>query len=87
MPPRHHTPEVAAELTARDKRVEYRRHAVNQGHIATYHDEGLNWARGDYTLTISADDPTHSPPGEPCRQADGCPSGGRLRVRSCYSIQ
>ena len=50
-----HTPEVAARLAARDKRVEYRRHAVNQGHIATYN-EGLDWAEGDYTLLLSADD-------------------------------
>jgi len=50
-----HTPEVAAELTARDKRVEYRRHSVNHGHIATYN-EGLDWAAGDYTLLLSADD-------------------------------
>ena len=50
-----HTPEVAAELAARDKRVEYRRHSVNHGHIATYN-EGLDWAAGDYTLLLSADD-------------------------------
>ena len=50
-----HTPEVAAELVARDKRVEYRRHSVNHGHIATYN-EGLDWAAGDYTLLLSADD-------------------------------
>ena len=50
-----HTPEVAAELAARDKRVEYRRHSVNHGHIATYN-EGLEWATGDYTLLLSADD-------------------------------
>src|SRR5262249_41209279 len=49
------TPEVAAELAAQDRRVEYRRHAVNQGHIATYN-EGLIWADGDYTVLLSADD-------------------------------
>ena len=50
-----HTAEVAADLAARDPRVEFRRHAVNQGHIATYN-EGLEWTTGDYTLLLSADD-------------------------------
>jgi hypothetical protein len=49
------TPEVAAALTQEDRRVEYRRHAENQGHIATYN-EGLEWASGDYLLLLSADD-------------------------------
>ena len=46
---------VGAELAAADGRVEFRRHAVNRGHIATYN-EGLEWARGDYLLLLSADD-------------------------------
>ena len=37
------TPEVAAELVQEDKRVEYRRHKVNHGHVDTYN-EGLDWA-------------------------------------------
>ena len=49
------TPEVARALAAQDPRVEYRRHEVNQGHIATYN-EGLDWADGDYVLLLSADD-------------------------------
>jgi glycosyltransferase involved in cell wall biosynthesis len=49
------TPGVAAELLRQDGRVEYRRHAVNRGHLATY-DEGLEWADGEYTLLLSADD-------------------------------
>ena len=49
------TPEVCAELAARDCRIEVRRHSVNRGHIATYN-EGLDWAQGDYTLLLSADD-------------------------------
>lgn len=49
------TPEVGAKLAAEDSRVEYRRHTVNQRHIATYN-EGLAWADGDYTLLLSADD-------------------------------
>lgn len=49
------TPEVGQALAASDPRVEYRRHAVNCGHIATYN-EGLDWARADYALLLSADD-------------------------------
>lgn len=47
--------QVGRELAAQDSRVEYRRHAVNRGHIATYN-EGIDWASGDYTLLLSADD-------------------------------
>jgi glycosyltransferase involved in cell wall biosynthesis len=50
-----HTEEVARELMRRDRRVKYRRHAANRGHIATYN-EGLGWATGDYTALLSADD-------------------------------
>jgi hypothetical protein len=50
-----HTCEVASRLMAADSRVEYRRHATNRGHIATYN-EGLEWCRGEYVLLISADD-------------------------------
>ena len=51
------TPEVAAQLVADySGRVEYRRHAVNQGHIATYNEGLLGWAQGDYCLLLSADD-------------------------------
>ena len=49
------TPEVAAALATEDARVEFRRHAVNRGHIATYN-EGLEWVSGDYNLLLSADD-------------------------------
>src|SRR5262245_6959171 len=47
--------EVAARLAAADSRVEARRHATNQGHIATYN-EGLEWGTADYTLLLAADD-------------------------------
>jgi len=50
------TPEVAATLVRQDSRVEYRRHAVNRGHIDTYNEGLLEWASGDYALLISADD-------------------------------
>jgi glycosyltransferase involved in cell wall biosynthesis len=49
------TPEVGAAL-ATDPRVEYRRHAVNRGHIATYNEGLLEWAAADYCLLLSADD-------------------------------
>ena len=51
------TPTVARRITERDARVAYRRHATNQGLIATAN-EGLDWAaeHGDYTVLISADD-------------------------------
>jgi glycosyltransferase involved in cell wall biosynthesis len=49
------TAEVAAELAEVDPRVEWRRHGVNRGHIATYN-EGLDWADGDYAVLLSADD-------------------------------
>ena len=49
------TPEVGAALAAEDSRVEYRRHEQNRGHIATYN-EGLEWATGEYTVLLSADD-------------------------------
>lgn len=47
--------EIAGELSAADPRVEFRRHEVNQGHIATYN-EGLDWLSGDYALFLDADD-------------------------------
>jgi hypothetical protein len=48
--------EVAARLAEADERVEVRRHAVNRGHIATYNEGLLEWAEGDYSVLISADD-------------------------------
>jgi GT2 family glycosyltransferase len=50
-----HTEEVARELVAQDRRVAYRRHASNSGHIYTYN-EGLDWSNGAYTVLLSADD-------------------------------
>jgi glycosyltransferase involved in cell wall biosynthesis len=47
--------QVGRALAAEDVRVEFRRHAVNRGHIATYN-EGLEWVSADYTLLLSADD-------------------------------
>ncbi len=49
------TPEICKELAAQDLRVEFRRHSQNLGHVRTYN-EGIEWARGDYMLLLSADD-------------------------------
>lgn len=46
---------VGTELASLDPRIQYRRHLVNRGHIATYN-EGIEWADGDYLLVLSADD-------------------------------
>jgi glycosyltransferase involved in cell wall biosynthesis len=48
--------QVAARLAAEDDRVEVRVHRVNHGHIATYNEGLLEWAEGDYSVLISADD-------------------------------
>jgi hypothetical protein len=51
------TPAVAERLVGADSRVQYRRHDVNRGLIATAN-EGLDWAaeHADYTVLLSADD-------------------------------
>lgn len=48
--------DVAKEIAAADRRVEVHVHAANQGHAATYNEGILDWADGDYTVLISADD-------------------------------
>ena len=48
--------EVAARLAAADDRVEVRRHPQNRGHIATYNEGLLDWAQGEYSILLSADD-------------------------------
>jgi hypothetical protein len=48
--------EVGRKLADEDPRVEYRRHPVNRGHIATYNEGLLGWADSDYVLLLSADD-------------------------------
>jgi glycosyltransferase involved in cell wall biosynthesis len=48
--------EVALRLAAEDPRVEARVHETNRGHIATYNEGLLEWADGDYSVLISADD-------------------------------
>jgi glycosyltransferase involved in cell wall biosynthesis len=50
------TLQVAEELVASDTRVEFRRHAVNKGHIATYNEGLIDWSTAEYTVLLSADD-------------------------------
>lgn len=49
------TTAVATAIAARDERVSFVAHEVNQGLIATAN-EGLAWADGDYVVLLSADD-------------------------------
>jgi glycosyltransferase involved in cell wall biosynthesis len=48
--------QVARALAERDARIEVRVHRENHGHIATYNEGLLEWAEGDYSILISADD-------------------------------
>jgi glycosyltransferase involved in cell wall biosynthesis len=48
--------EIGCALAVDDPRIEFRRHAKNQGHISTYNEGLLEWADGDYALLLSADD-------------------------------
>src|SRR5271167_2052829 len=42
------TLQVGQDLAASDPRVEFRRHAVNKGHIATYNEGLLDWSTAEY---------------------------------------
>ena len=53
---RDDTPVVGRDIAASDSRVEYRRHDVNKGHIATYNEGIIGWAKADYNVLLSADD-------------------------------
>jgi glycosyltransferase involved in cell wall biosynthesis len=48
--------DVARSLAKEDSRVEVAIHRQNKGHIATYNEGLLDWADGDYSVLISADD-------------------------------
>jgi glycosyltransferase involved in cell wall biosynthesis len=50
------TPLIGRELAASSGAVEFRRHDVNKGHIATYNEGLLEWSTGDYVALLSADD-------------------------------
>lgn len=47
---------VGQLLASRHKTVEFRRHYVNKGHIATYNEGLLDWSTADYVVLLSADD-------------------------------
>lgn len=49
------TPAIGTALAAQHPQIEYRRHAINLGHIRTYN-EGLAWLESDYCILLSADD-------------------------------
>jgi glycosyltransferase involved in cell wall biosynthesis len=49
------TAEIAADLAREDRRLTFRRHSENRGHICSYN-EGIAWAEGDYMLVLDADD-------------------------------
>ena len=77
--------EVGTALAAADSRVECRRHEVNQGHIATYNEGLLEWAGGDYTALLSADDLlVPGSLGRAARIMDDDPSVGMVYGRSVY---
>jgi glycosyltransferase involved in cell wall biosynthesis len=48
--------QAAQRLASSDPRVQARRHDSNRGHIATYNEGLLEWAEGEYSVLISADD-------------------------------
>jgi glycosyltransferase involved in cell wall biosynthesis len=48
--------EVAKQLAAEDPRVNVIVHPANRGNLATYNEGLLEWADGDYTILLSADD-------------------------------
>lgn len=60
--------EVARQIAVSDSRVEVRVHEVNRGNLRTYNEGLLEWADGDYTALVSADD--QLTPGALSRAAD-----------------
>ncbi len=48
--------DAARRLAAEDDRIEVHVHAVNKGQIATYNEGLIEWADGDYSVLLSADD-------------------------------
>ena len=60
--------EVARRIAASDPRVEVYVHTINRGNLRTYNEGILDWADGDYTLNLSADD--RLTPGALSRAAD-----------------
>jgi glycosyltransferase involved in cell wall biosynthesis len=48
--------QAARKIAAADSRVEVLVHEKNKGHLRTYNEGLLDWADGDYTVLLSADD-------------------------------
>jgi glycosyltransferase involved in cell wall biosynthesis len=84
--------DIAKKIAARDPRVEVIAHATNRGHVATYNEGLLQWADGDYSVLMSADD--RLTPGALQRARDlmdahpavGFVYGYRLRFRHSASL-
>lgn len=47
---------VGQRLADQDKRILFRRHSANLGHIATYNEGLFGWCSAEYSLLLSADD-------------------------------
>ena len=54
--PKMTAPRLQDRFSIGEPRVEVAVHQTNQGHIATYNEGLLEWADGDYTVLLSADD-------------------------------
>ena len=77
------TPEVAAALARQDKRVTYRRHETNRGHIETYN-EGIAWARADYMMLFFVGRRLSAPwCAQSCGGTDGQTSGSWVLLWRC----
>jgi glycosyltransferase involved in cell wall biosynthesis len=50
------TAQVGEELAKSDPRVEFRRHSVNKGNVATFNEGLLEWSTSDYVVLLSSDD-------------------------------
>jgi GT2 family glycosyltransferase len=50
------TPEIGARIARQLDNLEFLRHQVNEGHIATYNQGLLEWAKSQYSVLLSADD-------------------------------
>jgi glycosyltransferase involved in cell wall biosynthesis len=79
------TPEVGRSLAAAHSRVEFRRHEVNAGHLATYNEGLLGWSTADYVVLLSADDLlVPGSLGRAVRIMDADPAIGMVYGRSLY---
>jgi glycosyltransferase involved in cell wall biosynthesis len=69
--------QVAKQIAADNSQVEAIVHSVNAGHLATYNEGLLDWAHGDYSVLLSADDQlTPGALSRACALLDANPSVG-----------